>query len=283
MLMASWYKTKILIGVVEYAAFSRIRVASQAASIPALPLHLIGVWELVAQTHLFARDILIPPQQVFRTFLDLLADGELIDNIEASGARVLKRIRDRCGAGLIAGMAMGLYPALERYFGLSHGHSASSVHRLGPVADRRLRDRRNLQDHYHRERRLLSRRAQHSGRRAQRTASPKRRRSSIPIRPIGPDAEPGATGGSTLNPDGVRLALSRSWMIVVAAELFAASSGIGHMMDWGRQMFQIDVVMVGVVVTGVVGFILDQNAAAGSKRISQAGNCPQGKSPGCPQ
>jgi sulfonate transport system permease protein len=47
-------------------------------------------------------------------------------------------------------------------------------------------------------------------------------------------------------------------MIVVAAELFAASSGIGHMMDWARQMFQIDVVMVGVVVTGVVGFILDQ-------------------------
>ena len=44
---------------------------------------------------------------------------------------------------------------------------------------------------------------------------------------------------------GFRLALSRCWMIVVAAELFGSSSGLGHMMDWARQMFRIDVVMMG--------------------------------------
>ena len=67
---------------------------------------------------------------------------------------------------------------------------------------------------------------------------------------------------------GIRLALSRSWMIVVAAELFAASSGIGHMMDWARQMFRIDIVMVGVIVTGVIGFGLDRMLRTIERRFS---------------
>ena len=58
---------------------------------------------------------------------------------------------------------------------------------------------------------------------------------------------------------GFRLSLSRSWMVLVAAELLAADSGIGQMMEMGRQMFRIDIVMVGVVITGVVGYTLDRS------------------------
>jgi len=58
---------------------------------------------------------------------------------------------------------------------------------------------------------------------------------------------------------GLRLALGRSWMVLVAAELIAADSGIGQMMEMGRQMFRIDIVLVGVLVTGVIGFLLDRS------------------------
>ncbi len=57
---------------------------------------------------------------------------------------------------------------------------------------------------------------------------------------------------------GCRIALSRSWMVLVGAELLAAESGLGQMMEMGRQMFQLDVVMVGVVLTGVIGYSLDR-------------------------
>lgn len=57
---------------------------------------------------------------------------------------------------------------------------------------------------------------------------------------------------------GARLALGRSWMVLVGAELLASESGIGQMMEMARQLFQLDVVMVGVVVTGIVGFALDR-------------------------
>lgn len=57
---------------------------------------------------------------------------------------------------------------------------------------------------------------------------------------------------------GLRIAFSRSWTILVAAELLAADSGIGQMMQLGREMFRLDVVMVGVVITGLVGFSIDK-------------------------
>lgn len=47
-------------------------------------------------------------------------------------------------------------------------------------------------------------------------------------------------------------------MILVAVELLAAGTGIGQMMELGRQMLRLDVVMVGVFITGVVGFGLDK-------------------------
>lgn len=65
---------------------------------------------------------------------------------------------------------------------------------------------------------------------------------------------------STIPPvlTGVRISLGRSWMVLVAAELLAADSGIGQMMEMGRQMFRIDIVMLGVVITGLIGFTLDR-------------------------
>ena len=57
---------------------------------------------------------------------------------------------------------------------------------------------------------------------------------------------------------GVRIALSRSWMVLVGAELLAADTGLGQMMELGRQMFRLDIVMLGVVLTGAIGFGLDR-------------------------
>ena len=68
---------------------------------------------------------------------------------------------------------------------------------------------------------------------------------------------------------GVRLALGRSWGTLVAAELIAAESGIGQMMELGRQMFRIDVVMVGVIITGLIGFALDRSIKLFERRLAR--------------
>ncbi|GHD63954.1 ABC transporter permease [Jeongeupia chitinilytica] len=58
---------------------------------------------------------------------------------------------------------------------------------------------------------------------------------------------------------GLRIGLDRSWMLLVVAEQIAAENGIGQMMEMARQIFRIDIVMLGVVLTGVIGFALDRS------------------------
>ena len=41
-------------------------------------------------------------------------------------------------------------------------------------------------------------------------------------------------------------------------ELLASSEGLGYMIVFGRQLFQLDVVMAAVVVVGAVGYVLDR-------------------------
>jgi len=57
---------------------------------------------------------------------------------------------------------------------------------------------------------------------------------------------------------GLRIAFARSWTILVASELLVADSGIGQMMQMGRDMFRLDIVLVGVVLTGAIGFTIDR-------------------------
>lgn len=56
---------------------------------------------------------------------------------------------------------------------------------------------------------------------------------------------------------GLRLSLASSWGALVAVELLASSEGIGYIMVYGRQIFQLDVVLATVVVIGLVGFGFD--------------------------
>ena len=51
--------------------------------------------------------------------------------------------------------------------------------------------------------------------------------------------------------------LGAAWMSLVLVELVASSEGIGFMVVWGRQLFQLDLVLVAIIVIGAVGLTLD--------------------------
>lgn len=67
---------------------------------------------------------------------------------------------------------------------------------------------------------------------------------------------------------GLRLSLASAWGALVAVELLASSEGIGYLMVYGRQIFQLDVVMATVIVIGVVGFVFDLIIRLIQKRFS---------------
>ncbi len=55
---------------------------------------------------------------------------------------------------------------------------------------------------------------------------------------------------------GIRVALGNSWSTLVAAEMLAASAGLGYMIQVGRTVARPDIVLVGMVVIGATGAIL---------------------------
>ena len=57
---------------------------------------------------------------------------------------------------------------------------------------------------------------------------------------------------------GLRLALGNSWRAIIAAEMIAASSGIGYMILDAEEMAKTDVVYAGIITIGIMGLFMDK-------------------------
>ena len=56
---------------------------------------------------------------------------------------------------------------------------------------------------------------------------------------------------------GLRIAFGTAWMTIIAAEMVASRSGLGHMIIDGMEILRSDVVIVGMAAIGVLGFLFD--------------------------
>ncbi|MGW2256341.1 ABC transporter permease [Streptomyces sp. NPDC001780] len=65
---------------------------------------------------------------------------------------------------------------------------------------------------------------------------------------------PGALPGFLL---GMRFAVTAAWLALVVVEQVNATSGIGYMMELARTYGQIDIILVGLVVYGLLGLFSD--------------------------
>ncbi len=66
---------------------------------------------------------------------------------------------------------------------------------------------------------------------------------------------------------GLRLAMGRALLGVVAAEVFGGAEGLGYLIQYAGATFQIDVVFVGVVVIAGFGIIIDRGLSYLSQRV----------------
>lgn len=56
---------------------------------------------------------------------------------------------------------------------------------------------------------------------------------------------------------GIRQGMMQAWLALVFVELLASSEGIGFLMVWGRQLMQMDIIFMAIVLIGVTGYVLD--------------------------
>jgi len=223
-----------------------------------VPVLLLIAWEIVTREELYSSLLLIPPRIVAQTFQDLIVSGELANHLLVSLARVFAGFLIGSLAGIVLGTALGLSKTVEEYIGPTFhalrqvplyawfpmlilwfgiGEKAKVVFiAVAPfyiMALYTLEGVRGVPGEYLEVGRIFE-----YGRRGM------LRKFILPF------ALPSIATG-------LRISLSFSWMALIGAEMLAASSGIGFMMNWGRQIFQVDLVFVGILTVGVIGFIMD--------------------------
>lgn len=68
---------------------------------------------------------------------------------------------------------------------------------------------------------------------------------------------------------GLHSALTASWIFLVAGELLGTHSGLGFLINDARQHLRSDLIMAGIVLIGVMGYILDRALTSFEKYVSR--------------
>lgn len=223
------------------------------------PLLLLLAWTWVTSTGIFPEQILVSPRRVYETSIELWGSGDLQLHLQKSLYRLAWGFVSGSALGLVLGILMGLFESVESFFaptlnalrqvptiafipllilifGVEETFKIVVVAKaaLFPVSLASFDAVKGIPRSYFEVSRAY-----------------KLSTWQLISKIILPATTPPILTG-------LRLSLGRSWMVLVAAELLAADTGIGQMMEMGRQMFRIDVVMVGVFLTAIIGFALDR-------------------------
>ncbi|MFC4273977.1 ABC transporter permease [Achromobacter aloeverae] len=243
-----------------------------------LPLLLFALWWLGADRGWISSQVLPPPAYVGDTLRDLFTSGDLWIHLRASLLRVLVGFAAGSLLGLVLGTAMGLWRPLQAYLlptfnalvqipvlawlpfvlllvgiGEPLKYILIAKAALVPVTLNTLQGFRL---------------ASPALREVARVYGYSRRQEVLEV--VLPLATP------TLF-TGLRLGFTKAWLSLVVVELVASSEGIGYLIVYGRQLFQLDLVMAAVIVVGAIGFLIDRLLDAletrllGPRRATQAG------------
>lgn len=233
-----------------------------------VPLALLGLWYLAAREAWIPPQVLPAPEDVWRTLTDLYRSGELWDNLRISALRVAGGFAVGLAGGLALGAAMGLSPRFRDYVYPTF-KAFSQVPVLGwlPLLMLLVGIDETLKI-------LLIAKASL----VPIALNTYKGIQNVPVRYLEVARVLGFTRWQTLSRvvlpaaaapvwNGIRYGLTHAWLALVVVELLASSEGLGYLIVYGRQLFQLDLVIAAVVVVGAVGFALDKALALAERAV----------------
>ena len=236
-----------------------------------LPVVAVALWALAARLDLVNSALLVSPAKVAETGWELIVTGRLWMALQASLARELTGLVIGTSGGLVLGALLGLWPRFDRLVGPSFntfkqislfawiplisvwfglGDVAKvvflSLAALVPVVV-------NTADGIRRTPESLLEVARVYG----------YSRTQTVLRVVLPAAAPSIFTG-------IYLALVYSWLATIGAEyLLVAGRGVGNLLVEGSEHFQMDLVIVGMVTLGVVGWAMNAAARAVERLLAR--------------
>lgn len=245
------------------------RWPSRLASLP-VPLALLLLWYLGARFEWIAPQVLPSPAAVWATLVDLFSSGEIWGHLRISLVRVFAGFALGLIGGGALGIAMGLSSTFKEYVyplfkafsqipvlgwlpllmllvGIDEALKVILIAQaaLVPIAINTCKGIEGVPTRYVEVARVL-----------------RFTRWQLLTRVVLPAAFAPIWNG-------VRYGFTHAWLSLVVVELLASSEGIGFLIVYGRQLFQLDVVLAAVVVVGAVGFALDRVLALVETRLTR--------------
>jgi sulfonate transport system permease protein len=222
-----------------------------------VPLAILLLWQLATSLHLLPVQILPSPLLVASTAIELIRGGEILDGLRISLWRIGIGFVIGAGSGLIFGALLGLSRTVENYlgwlpillliFGLDETLKFVLIAKASfvPTVIATSESIKQIPAPLREVARVL-----------QLPAGSYLRRLVVPA------TVPGIFGG-------LRTALSHAWIALIVVEMLAATEGVGYTMVWGRTLFQIDIVIVGMAVIGLIGLAMDTGLACIERRLQR--------------
>lgn len=222
------------------------------------PLAVLLLWALVAQFGPYSTQLLVPPLWVLQAANELTQSGELAEHIQNS----LGRLAVGFSIGALLGLAFGVLLALSAASRALFGPLFNAVRQVPSIAmipmfilffgvEETFKIVIVIKAVFFPVALATSEGIKAIPKPFFEVASVYR----LPLKNLLLDVVLPAAAPPIVT--GLRIALSRGWMVLVAAELLAADSGLGQLIEMNRQLLRLDIVMAGVIVTGIIGFALD--------------------------
>lgn len=223
-----------------------------------IPAILVAVWESVVRLGWVSAHLLPPPSELIATLRELIDNGELLGHIGISSLRVLIGFAIGAGLALPVAAAVGLsrriealldptfqairaipslawVPLLLLWLGIDEGSKIAliAIGAFFPVYLNFVAGIQNV------DRKLVEVGGIYG------LSGPR-----LIVRIFLPAALPNLFTG-------LRTGLSLAWMFLVAAELIAATKGVGYLLTDGRETGRADLVIVAIIILAVLGKISD--------------------------
>lgn len=223
-----------------------------------VPLLLLILWQILGNQGRINAAVMPSPSQILETFSEMLKSGELAENLGASVFRVLCGFFFGTLAGLLFGVITGLYPYINKavaavfgilrpipmiglvplmilWFGIGEKSKiiVIAVGTFWPVLINTQEGIFNVSSKLIEVAQLLE-----------------KDKITVLTKIILPSAVPSIFTG-------VRLGVGNAWKSVVAAEMLAATKGIGYMIEYARELAQPGKLFVGLLSIGIIGLVID--------------------------
>ncbi|HZX30760.1 MAG TPA: ABC transporter permease [Rhodocyclaceae bacterium] len=223
-----------------------------------IPVLLLAGWQFLSSFGVIRPMILPSPAQVAEVFWQLVESGELAKHVGSSALRVVEGFALAAAGGLALGVGAGIFRGFGRlvelpiqlikpippiawiplailWFGIGEGAKVYIIF-IGaffPILINTIDGIRQTDVRFVELARILE--------------VPRWRFIRQVILP----------GALPQIMTGLRIGLNIAWMCVVAAELIAASSGIGFLIMDARLLSQTDIVLAGMITMGFLGKVTD--------------------------